>query len=335
MTARRPRVGIKDVARVAGVSVGTVSHVLNRPERVSERRRDAVMAAIEELGYVPNHAARQLKVGSSKLVGFIFPNPLNPYYNNLAEGVQRESVRRDLNVLCGTSRGSQDDLRRYLSIFEQQRARGIIVAPTTTDFSAEIATAKRGTPVVLVSAPDPSGQLCSIAGDDRLGGQLAAEHLITTGRKRIVVVGVEGQAATDRRFAGVQDMAAKHGGVSIRLIKMPEVSVPAGVAAAQEILAAGERPDAIFACSDLVALGALQHLTVDGRFRVPSDIAIVGYDDLTFVAHSFIPLTSVRQHEMQMGLTAVGMLDDEVNNPEHTHSNVILTPELLVRESSR
>ncbi len=335
MTARPPRVGIKDVAQAAGVSVGTVSHVLNRPERVSERRRAAVRAAIEELGYVPNHAARQLKVGSSAMVGYLYPNPVNPYFANLGLGIAQEAERRDLYLFVAHSQGDLSRRRHYLSLFEQQRVRGIIISPRSLDVSTELAISERGTPVVLASTHDPSGRLCSVAADDFASGSLACEHLVSTGRRRIAVVAPSDQTSPNRRWRGAWQVA-QESGVEAKLLLVDNTSIASGHRVAGTILElpADERPDAIFCTSDMLAIGVLQVLVRDGRLRVPQDVAVMGCDDLAFRNSAIIPLTSIQQHEVRMGEIALELLEDELNNPDHQHSNVLLEPVLVARAST-
>ena len=336
MAPRHPRVGIKDVAQLAGVSVGTVSNVLNRPSSVSDGRKAAVEAAIVELGYVPDHAARQLKGVRSQLIGYLFPNPLNPYYSNLADGIEREAERRGLDVLTANTRGQQHQHDHYLSLFERQLARGIIVAVGNGDLSRELALSRRGTPMVLASAHAGDGLLCSVGSDDVAGGELALAHLVTSGCRRIVVMMARGLAASERRWAGARAAAEKHR-VRIELVPVSELSVDAGRIAMQDLLArpAGERPDAVFAVSDLVALGALLAVVADGRLRVPRDVSLVGYDDLPYAASALVALTSIRQHEEQIGGIAVGMIEHALADPHHEHSHVLLDPVLVRRESTR
>ncbi|NLH70130.1 MAG: LacI family transcriptional regulator [Brooklawnia sp.] len=335
MTARPPRVGIKDVALLAGVSVGTVSHVLNRPERVSARRRAAVENAIEELGYVPNHAARQLKVGRSAMVGYLYPNPTNPYFANLGVGISQEAERRDLYIFIAHSQGDLARRRHYLSLFEQQRVRGIIVAPKSLDVSTEQAISRRGTPVVLASTHDPTGRLCSVAADDLTSGRLAGEHLATTGRRKIMVVAPVGQTSPIRRWRGAQQVAQEFR-VEATLVQVEGTSITAGCRVAGTILdlPADERPDALFCTSDMLAIGAVQVLVRDGRLRVPHDIAVIGCDDLEFSSSAIIPLSSIQQHEVRMGEIALELLEDESSNPNHVHTNVLLEPVLVARAST-
>lgn len=332
-----PRVGIKDVARAAGVSVGTVSHVLNRPELVSERRRQLVDAAIAELGYVPNNAARQLKVGASRVVGYLYPTPLNPFFGNLAEGIMRQADRLDLQVLSAITFGSAERRQSYLTLFEQQRVRGVITSPRRAELDAEAAMSRRGTPVVLVASHDEQGRFCSVSGDDRAGGALAISHLMDLGRKKILVVGIENLDAASERWIGAEKVAATRRGVTLERMQASGVTIAAGHQLAGQILArpAAERPDAVFATSDLVAIGLAHGLHLDGNVSLPGDIALVGYDDLDFSDSMVIPLTTVQQHEQQMGERAVDLLEAELNEPGHVHHHVALEPVLRVRASTQ
>lgn len=327
--------GIKDVARTAGVSVGTVSHVLNRPEMVSERRRLAVLAAIEQLGYVPNHAARLLKAGSSRLIGYLFPNPTNPYFAALGRGIIGEAESRELFVLSATSMGDFDRRRHYLSLFEQQRARGIIVSPKHDDVSTELTVSRRGTPVVLASVPDPTGNLCSVAADNLAVGRLACEHLYELGRRSTLIIAPAGQTSAEDRCRGFQETARQRG-MTVRLVPVAEAAITTGCRVAHSLLesAPDERPDGIFCTSDMLAIGVLQMLVRDGRLRVPADIAVMGCDNLEFTDSTIIPLTSVKQHEDEMGRLAVQLLEEELSQPDHVHSNVLIPPVLVGRAST-
>lgn len=334
MKVRGPKVGIKDVARAAGVSVGTVSHVLNKPELVSPHRLKAVQDAIVELGYVPNNAARTLKRGTSRVVGFIVPSGSSPYFANLALGVQQAAERRGLSVLSANTFGDPVRGQRYLSLFEEQRMRGTIVAAPRGDLSAELMSQARGTPVVLASAHDPEHRLCSVSGDDIAGGRVAAEHLIKSGRTRIALLGDAGLRATQGRLQGARE-AVTNTPASLVPVPVQEVSIQAGRAAVEELLTwpLHERPDAIFASSDLLGFGVLYAL-VSAGIRVPQEMAVVGYDDLEYAGTTIVPLSSVRQNEQQIGELAVELLEDAATNSQHEHRAIALPPQLVVRTSS-
>lgn len=328
--------GIKDVARVAGVSVGTVSNVLNRPESVSAERRSVVEAAIESLGYVPNDVARQLKAGVSRTVGLVVVDTQNPFYGDIALAAEEAAEDSGLGLFVANSHRRHAKEEFYLSQFEQQRARGILVTPSSPDLERHRQVADRGTRVVLVDAVDPDASFCSISVDDFHGGFLAVRHLVELGRKQIVVIGGPSSFhQVGRRHEGA--MAAVQGsGADLRYVEPAEMSVLAGRAAAEALLAdPAQRPDAIFAMNDLLATGALQALVMGRRLDVPGDVALVGYDDIAFCADAVVPITSIRQPSAEMGRRAVAMLEAEiVDGAAHEHASVVLKPELVIRDST-
>ncbi len=338
MPDRRGAVGIKDVAERAGVSVGTVSNVLNKPEVVSESRRLQVLAVIEELGYVPNDAARQLKAGISRSVGLIVVDTQNPFYGSLALEAEDAAEERGLGLFVANSHRRHGKEEFYLSQFEQQRVRGILVTPATRDLSRHRMVAGRGTRVVLVDAVDAEDDFCTVAADDVHGGYLAIDHLIRQGRRRITILGgPEHFRQVQRRRAGAERAASEHGGVELDYVEPAEMSILAGRDAAERIAdRAGEMPDAIFAMNDLLAVGVLQSLVMTHRLDIPEDMALVGYDDIDFCESAIVPITSVRQPSAEMGRRALDLLEDEIlEGDQHQHRSVVLKPELVERESTR
>lgn len=329
--------GMKDVARLAGVSVGTVSNVLNRPDVVSEERRLQVERAIEQLGYVPNDAARQLKAGVSRAVGLIVVDTQNPFYGSIALAAEEAVEERGLGLFVANSHLRHSKENFYLSQFEQQRVRGVLVTPVTPDLTRHRAIKQRGTRVVLVDAVESEGEFCTVAADDFHGGYLAIRHLAELGRRRILVIGGPPQLRqVGRRHAGAMQAASEVRGVDLTYIAPAEMSILAGRAVAEQILEAGqELPDAIFAMNDLLATGVLQALVMNRRIDVPGDVALVGYDDIDFCANAIVPITSVRQPSAEMGLRAIELLEAEIlEGHDHVHSTVVLKPQLVVREST-
>ncbi len=328
---------MKDVARLAGVSVGTVSNVLNRPDVVSEERRLHVQRAIEQLGYVPNDAARQLKAGVSRTVGLVVVDTQNPFYGSIALAAEGAVEERGLGLFVANSHLRHSKELFYLSQFEQQRARGVLVTPTTPDLARHREIMRRGTRVVLVDAIEPEGDFCTVAADDFHGGYLAIKHLIERGSRSISLIGGPSQLRQlGRRHAGAMQAASEVRGVSLDYIAPPEMSILAGRAAAEEIVDAGrELPDAIFAMNDLLAIGVLQALVMNRHIDVPGDVALVGYDDIDFCANAVVPITSVRQPSAEMGRRAIEMLEKEIlAQADHEHQAVVLKPELVIREST-
>jgi LacI family transcriptional regulator len=332
-------VSVKDVAARAGVSVGTVSNVLNRPDRVSPDTRHRVSTAIAELGFVRNESARHLRAGSSRTVGLVVLDVANPFFTDVARGVEDTTSAAGLAViLCNTDeKPAKEDA--YLDLLEEQRVRGILITPAEAVNDRLLELRRRGTPVVLLDRKGTGRDHCSVSVDDRKGGDLAVTHLLESGHRRIAYVGgplTITQVAD--RLRGARS-AVKRAGLDPDAL-MVETAVGhnahAGRLAVQRLLMLPKRkaPTAIFCANDLLALGALQELAQQG-VGVPADVAIVGYDDIDFAAAAMVPLSSVRQPRHQLGRTAAELLIDEADNPEgHRHRHVVFEPELIVRESS-
>lgn len=336
MAQSRSAVGIKDVALAAGVSVGTVSNVMNKPEVVSPASREKVQRVIEELGYVPNDAARQLKAGVSRAVGLVVVDTQNPFYGSVAIEAEEAAEERGLGLFIANSHRRQAKEQFYLSQFEQQRARGILVTPVSADLDVQRAVSRRGTRVILVDAVEPDEDFCAVAADDFHGGYLAVRHLIDIGRRRITILGgPEHFRQVGRRLAGAQAAASETEGVELSYVAPEEMSILAGRAAANAIAAEGELPEAIFAMNDLLAVGVLQSLVMARGVRVPEDVALIGYDDIDLCEETVVLLSSIRQPTAEMGRRAVELLDDEIAEGRlHEHRWVLLKPELVVREST-
>jgi len=327
-----------DVARHAGVSLGTVSNVLNRPDRVAPATRARVLQAIEELGYVRNEAARQLRAGRSRTIGMIVLDVGNPFFTDVAAGVELAATAADLSVVLCNSAGDATREDHYLSLLQEQRSYGILITPQAQKNARIPQIRKHGTPIVFVDRGSTRHQ-CSVSVDDVVGGELATGHLLGLGHRRIIFVG--GPLSTRQvadRLAGARSAAAKAGvgEKSIRLIETPGLNFAAGRQAGAEIagMSTSDRPTAVFCANDLIALGVLQEMT-RRHLRVPQDLAIVGYDDIDFAAAAAVPLTSVAQPRTQLGRAAAELLIEEVEGPgAHQHRQVIFEPDLLVRDST-
>ncbi len=332
-------VSIKDVAAHAGVSVGTVSNVLNRPEIVSPATRGRVHAAIDALGFVRNESARQLRAGRSRMIGLIVLDVANPFFTDVALGVEQEASTAGLSVILCNSNEDPAKQAGYLDLLEQQRVQGVLLTPVEGADDQVIRLQRRGTPVILVDSRSLSGGQCSAAVDDVLGGDLAVTHLLGAGHERLGYAGgpLTLRQVADRRDGAVRAVQRAGGSAGdLMMIETPALTVAGGQQAGAAVadLAAGERPTAIFCANDLVAFGLLKELA-RRRIRVPEDIAIVGYDDIEFAAAAAVPLSSVRQPRRQLGRTAAQLLLEESSRRgAHSHRQVMFEPELIVRESS-
>ncbi|MFI7673716.1 LacI family DNA-binding transcriptional regulator [Actinophytocola sp. NPDC049390] len=331
--------GMKDVAAVAGVSIGTVSNVLNRPHLVSEATRLRVQAAIVELGFVRNETARQLRAGQSRTIAYVVMDAANPFFNDVARGVEEAARAEGMVVyLCNSNQDGGRE-REYLERLREQRVQGVLITPIDPGGERLAEMPGRGMPVVLVDCQSVDEQQCSVAVDDVLGGELAMTHLLETGHERIAFVGGPASVQQVRdRFEGARQatLAADR---PIELVRMATeaLTVAEGRRAGERLvgLPASRRPTAAFCANDLLALGLLQAMVRQG-LSVPGDLAVVGYDDIEFAEAAAVPLTSVRQPRELLGRTAARLLLEEASgDASHQHQQVRFRPELVVRASTR
>lgn len=341
---RSGRADIKDVARLAGVSVGTVSNVLNRPHLVSAATQERVQAAIEDLGFVRNESARMLRTGSSRAVGLVVIDAANPFFADVARGVEDAVQDAGGVVLLGNSAGSPARERRYLELFEESRVRGVLIAPTGDDSPDLRGLIGLGIPVVFLDRYPDGAPFSSVTVDDVTGGRLAAAHLLERGHRRLAFVGGPSslrQVRERRTGAETAVLAAQSStaGADLLVVSTPELTTDAGRAAAEEFVAMDPRlrPTGVVAANDLTAIGLLQGLLRHG-LRVPEDVALVGYDDIEFAASAAVPLTSVRQPREKLGRTGAELLHEQIR--AHEDGTTVPTrqmqfrPELVVRRSS-
>lgn len=321
------RPSMTDVARRSGVSVATVSHVVNGTRAVSDATASRVREVIADLGYVPNAVARQLKTGVGEAVGLVVHELGNPYFADLAKGAEHRLMSEGGSLIVGSTNSEATVEERLLRRLFSQSIRGMILTPSA---STESNLRRIGHPdchVVLMT--DVCGDLgCSTVGlDDTLGGELAVRHLIHEGRRRILMInGLHGLRHCEARWKGAQRAASMVDGVSLDVVWDDGSVQPMGVRLA---LRPGElrRFDGIFCVNDMTALTVLRTLR-DIGVRVPDDIAVVGYDDLDFASELMTPLTTVRQPTYDMGRTAMEVL------LSGTVQHINFVPELVIRDSA-
>jgi LacI family transcriptional regulator len=333
-------VGIKDVARAANVSVGTVSNVINRPDSVSAETRARVLSAIDRLGYVRSESARQLRAGRSRIMGLLVLDMGNPFFVDVARGAERAARKAGLGVMVCNSDQSPGEEAEYLSLFAEQRVRGVLLTPADATGSTVAAFRRHNIPFVLVDRVAEGLTECSVSVDDVTGGVLAVRHLLDAGHRSIAYVSGPPNLnqVRDRRTGALNALAeAGLGPEALRELPTERLDVGAGRDAGARILGLADRPTAVFCANDLLALGVLQALYAAG-VAVPDDLAIVGYDDIEFAAAAAVPLTSVRQPAVTMGTMAAELLLEETEaqggGRAHEHRRVVLQPELVVRSSS-
>jgi len=334
----RVPVSIKDVAARAGVSVGTVSNVLNRPDVVADDTRRKVLSAIEDLGFVRNESARQLRTGTARAIGLIVPDVSNPFFTDVARGAEDAASDAGHVVILCNSDESEQRQDRHLQLLAEQRVHGVLITPVESAPEPVRRLRERGVSVVLLDQHADVEDTCSVSVDHRHGGTLAINHLLAEGHRELAMItGPLSIAQCRQRLDGARDalVAAGRDPEGLRVIEVTAMNVVSGRNAGERVLAGTRRPDALFCANDLLALGVLQ-VMVRAGVRVPGELAIVGYDDIDFAAAAAVPLTSVRQPSRLLGRRAAELVLGETQSPqEHVHHHVVFSPELVVRESSR
>lgn len=330
--------GVTEVAEYAGVSRSTVSNFFNHPERLSKGSHERVTRAIEALGYVRNEAARQLRVGSSDAIALVAFEVSNPYFSAYLDSIEERAFANGLHLVLGNSRSSIEREKSYLDLFERERVLGVIAA--TLDPSTEVRLLQmrqRGIPSVILGRKSTATEIPALYVDDQLGGELAAAHLFETGKARLAFIGGPlGLEQIDARLRGAIAASSKHPGTRVEAVEVVERSVAEGRRVMLSLLErpAGDRPDAVFAANDLLAIGAMIEAQSRG-VRVPEDMAFVGYDDIDFDSYVATPLSSVSHPRALYGHAAVDMLVAQIEDSTRLTATVKLTPELVVRASSR
>jgi LacI family transcriptional regulator len=287
---------IREVAERASVSLGTVSNVLNKPELVAEETRERVLAAIDELGFVRNHAARQLRGVKSKAIALIVLDFDNPFFTEVARGVEHAAAQADHLVILASSGTAASREDQALRLLEEQRVAGILVSPATSSprhrgYARSDAAARRS---FCSTGHRRRRDQCSVASTTRAEAARVGEHLVALGHKRIGLInGLRAQAVrrTPRRVvrgppANGVEVAARH------RLEMDEMTTEAGERAMSELLSRRPPPSAVSAATTSWPSAQSARLLAHG-LAIPGDVAIVGYDDIRFAATPLVPLTSV------------------------------------------
>lgn len=325
-------VTMRDVARLAGVSVGTVSNVLNEPTRVVDETRARVEQAIEALGYVRNFSARQLRSGSSRVVGLVVFS-LDTFLADLARGVEDVANENGCVVILCNSGGRLDRQDEYLQVLAEHRAQGVILSPVQE--RSRVLDKLRGTSIPLVGLVGGGGAPfdLGVAGDFVHDAEIATEHLLELGHRRIAVVnGPPELEACIARSIGVERAVTRAGldpAEALVRISTGTFEISAGEASLPQVLAAEPRPTAVFAVTDVLAVGVM-HAALRAGLAVPGNLAVVGVGDMSMGATAAVPLTTVHYPAYEMGRSAATLLFD----PPDTPRVVRFTPELVARAST-
>ena len=326
------------MAARAGVSVGTVSHVLNHPDRVSEGTREKVLAAIAELGFSRNSMASALASGNTRTVGLVVPTLRNSLFVDIADGAQRAAKANGLMLQLASSDSNYEQQEVQLNFLDGARVSGLLLAPMEDPHAVIQRLRRHGRPVVVLNYASPARDVCTVLIDNEQVGYLAVRHLIELGRKRIAFVAgrYDLQPVVLRRDGARRAVAEAGGTVEFREITVDGLDAPEGADAGRQIIAQGHgAPTAWWPLR--TCLGWRSSDSSSGlELSVPEDVAVIGCDYNSGAWGGAVPLSSVTMRGETMGEQAVRLLLEEIERgPEaHEHHVVILEPELVVREST-
>ena len=327
----RKRVGMVEVALRAGVSVATVSHVVNGSRPVRPETKLKVTQAMIDLGYVRNGTARQLKLGRSNTVGAIVLDMSNPYFTELARGIE-DRLNQDNGTLILTSSDEDADREsQLLDLLAEQGVRGIVITPSRGSTVQMRHLRRLGLPVVVMASDQLGLDLPTVGLDDVAGGRLALGHLVERGHRIIGFINDSHDLphCAARSRGALEAVAATDGQVQLVEVLIEEHGSAGGERAMQKLLTQQPRATAAFCYNDITALGAMRAVR-KASLTVPDDVAVLGYDDVYFAAELTVPLSSVRQPNRQMGWAAADIL---MNPPPQT-PHLVFQPELIIREST-
>ncbi|MER7722739.1 LacI family DNA-binding transcriptional regulator [Streptomyces sp. NPDC096323] len=332
---------LKDVAARAGVSVRTVSNVVSGSAPVADATRVRVQAVLDELGYRPNLAARNLRAGRTGLIGLAIPELYSPYFGELASLLVAAAQQRSWTVVIDQTFGDPEAERRFFEGTGGRLVDGLIISPWALG-PEELRADARNMPVVLLGERHPQGLADRVAVDNVLAAEEATTHLLQGGRRRIAAIGVQPHLRNEtarQRLEGYHRALRRAGLPFDPVLERPVEALHRqdGAQAMASLLRIDVRPDAVFAFSDELALGAL-HVAHERGLRVPEDLAIVGFDGIEDARYSYPPLTTVAPDKKQIAERALQCLGDRIHSPAATTVpplDIVVRHELCVRGSSR
>ncbi|MFS8479938.1 MAG: LacI family DNA-binding transcriptional regulator [Micromonosporaceae bacterium] len=330
------RITIADVAARAAVSKTTVSRVLNGKGEVDEKTAKRVREVIKELGYVPSARAVGLARGRTQVVGMLVPSLTWPWMGEVLQGAVDVVETQGYGLLLFTCNRGEESMRQFASQVSARSFDGLLVIEPegTLDYIARLHA--RGLPVVLIDDRGKQPLFPSVATTNRAGGEAAARHLLDLGRRNPLVITGPGRfGCTQDRLAGFAETYAAAGRpLDPQLVVEGDFTFDRGRQVARQLLDAGVHFDAVFAHNDLSAGGAMQAVREAGR-TVPDDVAVVGFDDIPYAAHTDPPLTTVHQPMREMGEAAARLLISHFDGAPLPQTPHILPTTLIVRGSTR
>jgi LacI family transcriptional regulator len=326
---------IKDVAQHAQVSVTTVSHVVNQTRFVSEKTRARVLTAIEELKFVPSALARSLRNNSTQTIGMMIPNCSNPYFAEIVRGIEDACFEAGFNVILCNSDDNPLKQAQYIRVMHEKQVDGLIVLSSGGDDELGDLLREVDVPKVLVDREVDQLAVDLVELNHEAGGYLAMQHLLALGHRRVAcITGPLALSSAAQRLRGYR-RALDEAGLAANPDHefVADFTSAGGYAAMQHLMSLAKPPTAVFACNDLMAIGAMCAAASVG-LRVPQDLSVIGFDDIALAAFSSPPLTTIAQPKHQLGRLAARILLERIAKTDRKLRREILQPDLCLRAST-
>lgn len=324
---------MKDIARIAQVSTSTVSHVINNTGYVSDAMRERIMKVVKELNYRPSVLARSLKIKQTKTLGMLVTATNNPFFAEVVSGVEQYCNQHDYNLIISSLDGNEERLEQNIQTLIQKQVDGLLLmySDSRHSFLKQLDVAL---PMVIMDWWPTALSADKIYENSELGAYLATKCLIEQGHKEIAIItGNLNKSLAQNRLQGYKKALNEHQ-LAIRdeWIIESHFDFEGGVEGMKKLLQAGKRPTAVFACSDTIAVGVYQVAWQNG-LRIPQDLSVIGYDDITLAQYLAPPLTTIHQPKAELGKLAVETLLERIKNPHKSEQSILLEPKLIWRDS--
>jgi DNA-binding LacI/PurR family transcriptional regulator len=327
------KVTIYDVANKAGVSIATVSKVINNTGKLRETTRIKVLNVMKELEYYPSVMASALTGKSTETLGLLVPDISNPFFSELARTIEDHSHEQGLSVIMCSTDDKEEKERKYLELLQRKQVDGLVIASSFHNRTLLKQLVKKKVPLVMLTQDDTSLGVTCISVDDFRGGFEATSHLLTLGHKNVVIL-AEHTPSSKMRIFGARDAYETHGlPFKDDKIIRATASVANGKKCFDQILTNYPSTTAIFACNDQLAIGVLQRAKERG-VSVPGSLSLVGFDN-TILAETAVPsLTTIAQPIKEMGKKVVDVILETLNKKEPPKGRILYNPELIIRETT-
>ncbi|RBM52140.1 transcriptional repressor PurR [Vibrio tarriae] len=328
---------MKDIARLAGVSTSTVSHVINKSRFVSDEIAERVNNAAQQLNYAPSALARSLKMNRTKTIGMLVTTSTNPFFGEVVKGVERSCYHKGYNLILCNTEGDNQRMKASINTLLQKRVDGLLLMCSTLEGERlDVFDRYPDIPVVVMDWGPILFASDKIQDNSLQGGYMAAKHLIECGHKEIgCITGPLIRHQAQMRYEGYKRALAEAGiAINPDWIVESDFECEGGYNAFEKLCERGKLPSALFVCNDMMAMGVIQAASQRG-LRVPDDLSLIGYDDVHIAKFMTPALTTIHQPKYRLGKAAVDTLLYRLENPDTTAQVVQLEPTLTVRNSVR